>query len=35
VLGHMRVEGTLSHEVQESGERPGRDPLAPMSLPIQ
>lgn len=32
VLGHVRVEGTLGHEVQESGERPGRDTLAPMLL---
>src|SRR5687768_13442689 len=32
VLGHMRVEGTLGHEVQESGERPGRDTLAPILL---
>src|SRR5687767_10048728 len=28
VLGHVRVEGTLGHEVQESGERAGRDTLA-------
>jgi len=32
VLGHVRVEGTLGHEVQESGECPGRDTLAPMLL---
>ena len=32
MLGHVRVEGTLGHEVQESGERPGRDTLAPMLL---
>ena len=32
MLGHMRVEGTLGHEVQESGEGPGRDTLAPMLL---
>ena len=32
VSGHVRVEGTLRHEVQESGERPGRDTLAPMLL---
>ena len=32
VLGHVRAEGTLGHEVQESGERPGRDTLAPMLL---
>ena len=32
MLGHVRVEGTLSHEVQESSERPGRDTLAPMLL---
>ena len=32
VPGHVRVEGTLGHELQESGERPGRDTLAPMLL---
>ena len=32
VLGHVRVERTLGHEVQESGERAGRDTLAPMLL---
>ena|GEM_PF-3399940 len=32
MLGHVRVEGTLGHEVQESGERPSRDTLAPMLL---
>ena len=32
VLGHVRVEGTLGHEVQESGEPPGRDTLAPILL---
>lgn len=32
VLGHVCVEGTLGHEVQERGERPGRDTLAPMLL---
>lgn len=32
VLGHVRVQGTLGHEVQESGERPGRDTLAPILL---
>ena len=31
VLGHVRVEWTLGHEVQESGERPGRDTVAPAS----
>jgi len=32
VLGHVRVEWTLGHQVQEGGERPGRDTLAPMLL---
>src|SRR4029453_1320128 len=32
LLGDGRVEGTLGHEVQESGERPGRNTLAPMLL---
>src|SRR3954453_9462016 len=32
VLGHVRVEGTLCHEGQKSGERPGRDTLAPILL---
>src|SRR5688500_3148385 len=32
VLGHVRMEGTLGHDVQESGERAGRDTLAPMLL---
>ena len=32
VFGHARAEGTLGYEVQESGERPGRDTLAPMLL---
>ena len=32
VTGDVRVEGTLGHAVKESGERPGRDTLAPMLL---
>jgi hypothetical protein len=32
VLGHVRVEGTLGNEVQESGERLSRDTLAPILL---
>jgi hypothetical protein len=31
-LGNVRVEGPLGHEVQENGERPGRDTLPPMFL---
>ena len=32
MLGDVRVEGTLGHELQERRERPGRDTLAPILL---